>query len=302
MIDSSMGTSSLGPIACITVTAPDLAEVEAAYTGYLGHQVAGRGTIDVDLAALWQVPSMAGSRYLLLKPAAGEECVFRFIETDAESISNYIPFSTFGWNAAEIMVENVDAMAQHLKGSPFEILGEPQNLSFTDDIRAMQILGPGKELLYLTEFKKQIPGLDTPIARCPVDRVFIVILGGPSMTNLQSFFSTSFSVPGADPVESRVKGMSAAFGNSPEHKYPIAALPLAGQTLIEVDEMPAQATARPRRDGCLPAGISIVSFIARGIDAKNALPTDRDEAPYRNIGQVSCHIGSAGELIEILHA
>jgi hypothetical protein len=289
----------LGPIACITVTAPDLAEVEAAYIGYLGHHIAGRGTVDADLAALWQTPTMAGNRYLLLSPAAGDECVFRFIETDADP--NYVPFSTFGWNAAEIMVENVDAMAQRLDDSPFEILGEPQNLSFTDDIRAMQILGPGKELLYLTEFKKQIPGLDTPIARCPVDRVFIVILGGPSMTNLQTFFGTSYGVPGADPVESRVKGMSAAFGNSPEHKYPIAALPLAGQTLIEVDEMPAQATARPHRDGCLPAGISIVSFVARGIGAGDALSTNRDEAPYRNIGRVSCHIGSAGELIEILH-
>jgi hypothetical protein len=245
---------------------------------------------------------MTGNRYLLLSPAAGDECVFRFIETDTDSISNYVPFSTFGWNAAEIMVENVDAMAQRLDGSPFEILGEPQNLSFTEDIRAMQVLGPGKELLYLTEFKKQIPGLDTPIARCPVDRVFIVILGGPSMANLQGFFGSAFGVPSADPVESRVKGMSAAFGNSPEHKYPIAALPLAGQTLIEVDEMPVQATVRPHRDGCLPAGISIVSFVARGIDARDALPADRDEAPYRNIGQASCHVGSAGELIEILHA
>jgi len=290
----------LGPIACITVTAPNLAEVEAAYTGFLGHHVVGRGYIDTDLAKLWQAPAMAGKQYLLLSPAAGEECIFRFIETDADP--DYVPFSTFGWNAAEIMVENVDAMAKQLEGSPFQIVGEPQNLSFSDDIRAMQILGPGKELLYLTEFKKQIPGFDTPLARCPVDRVFIVILGGPSMTSLQSFFGTEFGVTGADPVESRVKGMSAAFGNSPEHKYQIAALPLAGQTLIEVDEMPAQATHRPHREGCLPAGISIVSFVAQGVDPRNALTFETEEAPYRMIERVSCPIGSAGELIEILHA
>jgi len=291
----------LGPIACITVTVSNLDAVEAAYTGYLGHRVAGRGTISDDLATLWQAPAMAGKPYVLLSPAAGEECVFRFIQADADP--DYVPFSTFGWNAAEIMVEDVDALAQSLTDSPFEVLGEPQNLSFTDDIRAMQILGPGKELLYLTEFKKQIPGLDTPIARCPVDRVFIVILGGPSMRNLQSFFGTMFGVPGADPVESRVKGMSAAFGNSPEHKYPIAALPLAGQTLIEVDEMPEKATARPCRDGYLPAGISIVSFIAHGVAAHDdALTIDCDEPPYRAFERISCHIGSAGELIEILHA
>jgi len=289
----------LGPISCVTVTAPDLAAVETAYTVYLDHQVVGRGTIDDHLATLWQAPTMAGCRYLLLSPAAGDECVFRFIEADTDP--DYVPFSTFGWNAAEIMVENVDAMAQRLADSPFKILGEPQNLSFTDDIRAMQILGPGKELLYLTEFKQPIPGLDTPIARCPVDRVFIVILGGPSMHKLQSFFSTTFGVTGADPVESRVKGMSSAFGNSPEHKYPIAALPLAGQTLIEVDEMPAQATTRPHRDGCLPAGISIISFVAQGTDMSDAQPIGHNEAPYRSHDRVSCLPGSAGELIEILH-
>ncbi len=293
-------SASLGPIACITVTAPNLAEVEAAYTGYLDHRVAGSGVVDTALAELWQAPAMAGSRYLLLSPVAGDECVFRFIEAGVNS--NYPPFSTFGWNAAEIMVENVNELALGLADSPFEILGEPQNLSFTDDIRAMQILGPGKELLYLTEFKKQIPGLDTPIARGPVDRVFIVILGGPSMTSLQTFYSNTFAVPGADPVESRVKGMSAAFGNSSEHKYPIAALPLAGQTLIEVDEMPTQARARPGSDGCLPGGISIVSFVARNSNTRDALSVDRDEAPYRNFEQVSCLRGSAGELIEILHA
>jgi hypothetical protein len=290
---------SLGPIACITVTAPDLSEVEAAYTRFLGHEVAGRGHIDAGLAALWGAPAVSGKPFLLLKPPAGEECVFRFIE--AETDSSYVPFSTFGWNAAEIMVENVDALAETLGDSPFEIVGEPQNLSFTDDIRAMQILGPGKELLYLTEFKKRVPGFDTPDARCPVDRVFIVILGGPSMPGLQSFFGDAFGVPGADPVESRVKGMSAAFGNSPEHKYPIAALPLAGQTLIEVDEMPAQAMARPVSEGGLPAGISIVSFAANGIDSADALPVRISAPPYRNIDRVSCPIGSAGELIEILH-
>jgi len=290
----------MGPIACITVTAPDLAEVEAAYTGYLDHRVAGRGTVGAGLAALWQTPAMAGNRYLLLRPAAGEECIFRFIETDTDP--DYVPFSTFGWNAAEIMVENVDAIARQLRGSPFEIVGEPQNLSFTDDIRAMQILGPGRELLYLTEFRKPIPGLDTPVARCPVDRVFIVILGGPSMTDLQSFFGASFGVPAAAPVESRVKGMSAAFGNSPEHKYSIAALPLAGQSLIEVDEMPPEARARPCREGHLPAGISIVSFVTRGIDASAAHTVDRQEAPYRHIERASCRMGTGGELIEILHA
>lgn len=291
---------SLGPIACITVTAPSLDDVEEAYTRFLGYRIVGRGTVDADLADLWQAPATAGRRQLLLGPEAGDECVFRFIETRGGDA--LVPFSTWGWNAAEIMVENVDAMAERLAGSPFEIVGEPQDLSFTDDIRAMQILGPGRELLYLTEFKRPIPGLDTPVARCPVDRVFIVILGGPSMAGLQNFFGDAFGVPGADPVDSRVKAMSAAFGNSPEHRYPIAALPLAGQTLIEVDEMPARATQRPSLDGDLPPGISIVSFIGHNLDQHGTRPNVRSEPPYRSVDRVRIVTGAAGELIEVLHA
>lgn len=286
----------LGPIACITVTVADLAVAEACYTEYLDYRVAGRGALGAAQAQSWHAPALAGHRYLLLAPAAGDECVFRFVE--APTNPDYVPFSTYGWNAAEIMVQDVDSLAVQLDGSPFELVGEPQNLSFTDDIRAMQVLGPGKELLYLTEFKKPIPGLDTPVARCAVDSVFIVILGGPAMDGLQGYYGRQFGVPAAPVMDSRVKGMSAAFGNSPDHRYPIAALPLAGQNLIEVDEMPAEAAARPVAEGCLPAGIAMVSFVG---SAPGGLPPIADEPPYRGASGVSCEVGPAGELIEIVY-
>lgn len=286
----------LGPICCVTVTVPKLDAVESCYTRYLAYRVGGRGVVGDALARQWSAPAIADSRYLLLHPAAGDECVFRFIETPSDP--DFVPFSSYGWNAAEIMVENVDSMAERLADSPFQIIGEPQNLSFTDDIRAMQILGPGRELLYLTEFKKPIPGLDTPVARCAVDSVFIVILGGPDMGDLQTFYAEKFGVPNAPVMDSRVKGMSAAFGNPPDHKYPIAALPLAGKNLIEADEMPAEATVRPAPAGGLPAGIAIVSFVSSA--AGGATP-DRYEPPYRDAVGVSCRAGPAGEIIEIVH-
>lgn len=288
--------AALGPICCVTVTVPELDAVEECYASYLEHRVAGGGRIDDALARLWNAPALANSRYLLMSPRAGDECVLRFVETRADR--HFVPFSTYGWNAAEIMVQDVDAMAERLAGSPFEIVGEPQNLSFTDDIRAMQVLGPGKELLYLTEFKNPIPGLDTPDARCPVDSVFIVILGGPDMGDMQDYYRRRFEVPNAPVMESRVKGMSAAFGNSPDHRYPIAALPLAGKNLIEVDEMPAEARARPAPAGSLPAGIAMVSFVS---SAPGNGASARAEAPYRDALGVSFEVGPAGELIEIVH-
>jgi hypothetical protein len=299
MNNTQAGSKTLGPIACVTVTAPDIDAAESCYTEFFDYRVAGRGRIGEELANLWGCTGVADSRYVLLSPEAGDECVFRFIET-ASGVA-YVPFSTYGWIAAEIMVEDVDKMAGRLANSPFKIIGAPANLSFTDDIRAMQIVGPGRELLYLTEFKKPIPGLDTPVARCSVDSVFIVILGGSSMDDLQTFYSEHFGVPGAPVVDSRVKGISAAFGNSPEHKYPIAALPLSGRTLIEVDEMPPQAIARDSEEGFLPPGIAMVSFAGKGIMNHDAIEVPLDQAPYRNSESATCRLGVAGELIEIIH-
>jgi len=284
----------------VTITVADLDATAASYREYLGYRIVGRGRVGNELADLWGCAAIADSRYVLLSPEAGDNCVFRFIEV--EKNLPYVPFSTHGWNAAELMVQNVDDMADRLAHSSFEIIGAPANLSFTDDIRAMQILGPGNELLYLTEFKKAIPGFDTPVARCAVDLVFIVILGGRSMPALQAFYAEHFGVPGAPSVESRVKGMSAAFGNSPDHKYPIAALPLAGQALIEVDEMPPQAGAREFVPQFLPPGIAMVSFVGRGIDKSGAREIVRDEPPYRNSTLVTCRQGVAGELVEVIHA
>lgn len=298
MSDQPPATCSLGPIRCVTVTAPDLKQVEACYTEYFNYEVLGWKELSRELADLWHCPALAGHAMLTLAPAAGAECVFRFIETATDA--DYVPFSTYGWNAAEIMVQNVDALAERLQASDFEIIGEPANLSFSDDIRAMQVLGPGRELLYLTEFKKQLPGLEVPDARCAVDRVFIVILGGPSMVGLQNFYHTKFGVPGAAPVDSRVKGMSAAFGNSPDHRYPIAALPLNGRTLIEVDEMPPQATPRPVGEGSWPAGIAMVSFTGVLRVPSRLDPVKETLAPYEANSAVNVVTGSAGEIIEVI--
>lgn len=285
---------ALGPIRCVTFTAADLGAVEHCYTHYLGYRVVARDPLPAALATAWEAPAMAGRDTLTLAPAAAEDFFFRAVAADVAP--DYVPFGSFGWNAAEIMVQHVDTLADQLAGSPFRIIGEPQDLSFSEDIRAMQVLGPGGELLYLTEFKRPVPGLDVPAARCSVDRTFIVILGGPAMAAMQDFYARRFAIPGAPTVPSRVKGLSAAFGLSPEHRHPIAALPLAGQCLIEVDEMPAAATRRAARAGELPPGIAVVSFGCTRLPG----PVLSVAGPPYAAGQAGLVRGAAGELLELL--
>ena len=218
-----------------------------------------------------------------MAPAAADDFVFRFIESPVEP--GYRAFSRHGWNAAELIVAKVDALADRLAASPFEIVAPPMDLSFCPDIRAMQIRGPGGEILYLTEFKKPVPGLDAPPARCEVDRTFIVIAGGASLDAMQDFYAARFNVPRAPALESRVQTMALEFGLPREHRFRIAALPLGGSCYIEADEMPAAAQALATEQHELPPGISIVSFLG---------------APQAGADGISCVRGAAGELIEII--
>ena len=277
----------LGAIRRVTIRAADLGAVERAYSEFLDYRVTGRGTVTDAEAAAWEAPRAAGAAWISLQPAGGDDFEFRFIESPASS--GYVPLTTFGWNASEIMVQNVDAMAERVANSPFEIVGEPRNLSFTDDIRAMQLRGPADEIIYLTEFKNPVPGLSVPVARTAVDRTFIVILGGPSMNGLQDFYHDTFGVPTAPVVESRVTMLSKALGVSVETLYPIAALGLEGQSLIEVDEMPPQVGPRDIEPGHLPPGIAIVGFDCDAVPAAAA-----------SVGNnVSIMTGVTGELIEL---
>jgi hypothetical protein len=245
--------------------------------------VLGHGIVSAEQARLWRTPGAEGRRTLRMAPAAANDFEFRFIETPAQP--GYRAFSRHGWNAAELIVDKVDVLAERLAASPFEIVAPPMDLSFCPDIRAMQIRGPGGEILYLTEFKKPVPGLDAPPARCAVDRTFIVIAGGASLDAMQEFYATRFGVPRAPALESRVQTMALEFGLSREHRFRIAALPLGGRCYIEADEMPAAALPLPAVQHDLPPGIAIVSFLGTTQAATTG---------------ISCVRGAAGELLEII--
>jgi hypothetical protein len=277
----------LGAIRRVTITATDLSAVEKAYTEYLEYQVSKRGTVTAAEAAAWNAPAAEGAASLSMQPVGGDDFEFRFIAGPA--CPDYVPLTTYGWNASEIMVQNVDALAPRFEDSPFEIVGEPRDLSFSEDIRAMQLRGPANEIIYLTEFKNPVPGLSVPTARSAVDRTFIVILGGASMDELQDFYNSTFGVPKAPVMESRVTMLSKALGVSVETLYPIAAMALDGESLIEADEMPAQVGPREVQDGHLPPGIAIVGFDCDTIPAEASNPGN------------GLHVmtGITGELIEL---
>ena len=184
----------LKSIMMVTMLVTNLNVTEEAYDEYLDYELVSQGVVDESLAEVWGAEGMVGHPYIVMQPSSGEPVYLRFIEEEEKM--NYRPMGTHGWNSTEILVQNPDQLATELESSPFEIIGMPYDLYPTPDApRAMQVLGPSDEVLYLTRIIPEGSGFNLGSAQSYVDRVFIMVLGGPSMEALQDYYKTSFGMP-----------------------------------------------------------------------------------------------------------
>lgn len=292
----------------LTFSAPDLARVEEAYSASLHYEVADRGQVNGELARAWDAPKMRDRDFILLQPSSKAPYYLRFVQSDA--INGYVPMQTFGWNAAELLVQDPDELARRLRAedSSFRIVGEPRPLSATSPIRAMQVVGPANEVLYLTRIPPPEPGEGGPVSRSAttfVDRPFIVILSGPDIDRLRNFWRTTFDVKVSEPAMARMTVLNKAMGLDIETTHPLAMARLTPEFSIELDQYPAAARERPQREGELPQAMAIVSIEVESLEDYSehfvAQPITMSDFPYegRRIAYIR---GSSGELIELIEA
>src|SRR5512143_2757609 len=130
----------LGRISTVTITTPDLRASTAAYQRYLGYRITDDGAVGRDTARSWGRPSLASARAVLMEPESGADTYLRFVE--GPSYVEYEPFACLGWNGAELIVEDVDRLAEELRGGPFRTIGPPADVSISVQVRAMQVVGP----------------------------------------------------------------------------------------------------------------------------------------------------------------
>ena len=290
---------NLGKIAAVTISTSDLNKMVWVYQEFLRYRVTKSGQITAKESSAWGAENLTNADYVVMQPEKSNDFSFRFIHQPDQS--NYIAFKSVGWNAAELIVEDVDGLAVQLENSPFKIIGSPADLSFTKDIRAMQVMGPANEILYLTQFKNKVPEFDSPKPRCSVDQTFIVVLAGKSLDEMQGYFQANFKLPKATVIESRIRSISRVFNFPADTKYKAAALALRDQSMIELDELPKEGNNRFSLDGYLPAGISMVSFLyyESSDKLKNTYPS---KLPNHLLRRCSVKRGITNELIELIHS
>jgi len=292
----------LKSIVMVTMLVTNLNAVEEAYDSYLGYQVVEEGQIDRSLGSVWGARGMNKHPYVIMQPKSGEEVYLRFIED--KSMTNYRPMGTHGWNSTEILVEDPDALAVKLSNSSFNIIGQPYDLYPTPDApRAMQVLGPSNEILYLTRIIPGGSGFNLGSAQSYVDRVFIMVVGGPSMKALQDFYSQKLNMPVTEASDWTI-GVISRLNNLPEDTiYPLALVSFEQDFLIELDEYPSVVVPRKRAVNHLPSSTSVVSFLVDSLDSFDLKwrrpPRTIQNFPY-NGRKVGVTIGPAGEWIELI--
>jgi hypothetical protein len=245
----------LGPACGATIITRDLDDSIAAYSQHLHQQALAHGPLAADEASALGWEALAGTRSAWLANASGEQWL-RLIEAPQAQAGK--PFAQYGWMSLEIAVQDVDALGAALALSPFESIGPPADLAMSDAIRAMQVVGPSGEVLYLTEVKRPVPPFELPTARCPVDRLFIPVMMCPQRADALAHYAALSGNKGLQ-FDTRITVISKALGLDSNHQHPVATLQLLGNTLIEIDQVSGLAPA-PFSRPAPPTGIALIHF------------------------------------------
>ncbi|MSO97284.1 MAG: hypothetical protein EXR11_03560 [Rhodospirillaceae bacterium] len=286
-----------------TIGAVDVNEIEELYTKWLDQDVRERGTVTPEMAASWGAPKSAGRPYVVMGSGAHPDVSIRAVEIDP--VPGYRALTTWGWNAIEIIIGDIDKLHAKLKNSPFEFIGQPASLGARyPTIHAMQVKGPSEEVLYLTTETGDRKKSNLPLPGALVGRPFIMVVAGPDIETMRSWYADTFSMQ-RQPINPSLAGLSRkAQGAAADVAYTISLLSMKQHgNMLQLDGFPATTKARPHAPGQLPPGVAMTSFEVRNLDALNldyfSEPQMLDGIDYRGARSATV-AGTAGELIELI--
>ena len=145
-----MANPEIGPTLHATIFSPAAEASAELWCETLYQHRHNEAVVSAAQADHWGYPAIAGNRVIWLANDLGEPWL-RIV--DVPEADPAPAFSQYGWLSLEIAVQDVDRLFEEIKDSAWQIIGEPADLDVSDNIRAMQLIGPDGEVLYLTEIK-----------------------------------------------------------------------------------------------------------------------------------------------------
>lgn len=264
-----------------TLRVADPAATARRYADWLDYRIVEEGAIDAGLARSWGAPAAHGRRYIVLQPASGAQVYLRLVA--GEPVAAYEPLRTYGWAALEICVRDVLAVAERMRDSPFEIIGPPREIDGLPAIYPMQVMGPDREVIYLTQIRSDLPSYDLPRAETMIDRLFILVLACSSLDASLAWFERNVRLSLGRRMDIVYTMLAKSFGLPQTDLHTIATLVHGRDVFLELDQYPAAATSRPRHDGDLPPGVAVATLVQPDFDL---LPGPWIEAPRARSGAI----------------
>ncbi|OBX17861.1 hypothetical protein A9995_14465 [Erythrobacter sp. QSSC1-22B] len=283
-------------------TVADLDLGIAAYRDTLGLELVELGEVSGELSRAWNCPTNAGSRYAVFRPASGAPCWLRLVEQPHHP--DFRPTRSYGWAAFECTVKDVWHWPDRLPKAHFTIVGPPKELSGIEPaFIPMQVLGPGREMLYLNQVLRDMPGSDLPRAQAPIDRIFICVLAAPDRERAVAWYTQRLQLDRGADFTIPYSMINRAFDLSAETLTTLTMISAGRMPVVEVDDYPAQADTRSRHADMLPPGNAVVTLAVRDLASCActwlAPPARRTGELYE--GRLSAVTkGPAGELLELI--
>ncbi|MEW4467811.1 VOC family protein [Parasphingorhabdus sp. JC815] len=282
-------------------TVPDLDAAVRDYHDVLGMTLVETDVVSDDLAASWASPASAGKRMAVLQPVSGAQCFIRLVEQPDHP--DFKPTTTYGWAAYELSVQDVFGWPERLSGSGFDIVGPPKELEGLPFFVPMQVLGTGREMIYLNEVREDMPTTDLPKARSLTDHIFICILATPDRKKTVEWYKDKLNLIETDTFTLSYSMINNAFGKPADFKTDLTMVQSGRLPIFEVDDYPAEATIRPRHEGMLPPGNAMVTLAVDDLDEIVvdwiSPPQVREGALYQG-RRAATTKGYAGELLELI--
>ena len=227
----------------MTLRVPSLADAVAAYHA-LGYEDAGESSaVTIALSD----PALDGRPHHSIVMSEDPFQTLTMVEWEGEVPT---PFAAPGWSAMEVLVKDLDALFEELPAA-FTVLNPPAALSFSDQIRAMQVAGPAGELIYFTEVSGEVPGFALPAPTRQVNQCFVMINAVTDIQQSIAFYAGLLECEAPSPMPARVSILSRTNGLDEEHRHDIAPIALGPGQLFELD----QWVARPQDSGgAMPCG------------------------------------------------
>ncbi len=259
---------SASRIKMATVGAPNVNTFKNYYSKWLKYELVEESIVPDEMALSWGCPLSSGKPYVLLRPQSKEDVFIRAVEIDP--VPSYKAMNSWGWNAIEIICDDVDKIHSELLHSEFRHIGGPANLmGGNSSIRASQYIGPAEEVIYLTCETGDRSKSNLPIPKSDIGRIFIMILAGININEMESFYANLFNVNLKTGYRFQAKGgLISQLQNLPENElFNLGLMRLREKgNSIELDEYKSNTGPRKRVKGQLPPGIAMTTFSVDDID------------------------------------